>query len=61
MILQRERERLFVSSLKETEQALKQVGWFASKVTDETLLKVATSYYQACQYIYEPIFFAWRN
>ena len=25
------------------------------------MMKVVKSYYQACQFTYEPIFFAWRN
>ena len=40
---------------------MRQVGWFAGRISDETIRKVATAYYQACQYVYEPVFFAWRN
>ena len=47
--------------IKEPDQQLRQVGWFAGRITDATILKIATAYYQACQYTYEPIFFAWRN
>ena len=37
------------------------IGWFTGKLTEETIMKVAKNYYSACQFTYEPIFFAWRN
>jgi len=60
-MVMREKERLQFAMIKEKDVEIRQVGFFAGKVTEESVLKVVKSYYQACQFTYEPIFFAWRN
>lgn len=47
--------------IKDTDASMRQIGWLSGRLTDETILQVATTYYRACQSTYEPIFFAWRN
>ena len=44
-LIDRERERLFVASIKETDKDLKTVGSLASKISPENIRKVATAYY----------------
>ena len=60
MIL-RERDRLQIAMIREKNSEMRQVGFYAGKVTLETVKKVALAYYRACQFTYEPTFFAWRN
>ena len=60
-MIMREKERLQVAMIKESDKDLRQVGWYAGKLSEKNIMRVATNYYQACQYTYEPTFFAWRN
>ncbi len=47
--------------IREPDPEVRSIIIHVTRLTDETIKKVATSYYQACQFNYEPTFFAWRN
>lgn len=41
----REKERFQISMIKEKNAEMRQLGWFVGKVSEETAMKVAVSYY----------------
>ena len=47
--------------IKDADPQMRSLGVKVVQITDETILKVATAFYQSCQFQYEPTFFAWRK
>jgi len=50
-----------VAIIKDADPQMRSLGVKVVQITDETILKVATAFYQSCQFQYEPTFFAWRK
>ena len=60
-MMNREKERIQIAMIRDPDPQARTIVMHANRLTEETIKKVATSYYQACQFYYEPTFFAWRN
>ena len=60
-IMLREKERIEIACLKENDPEFRKFLYTMNKLTDKSLLKIATLWYRSCSFAYEPMFFAWRN